>query len=163
MDTAFTCILFGLLYRTKYNLYVVLFFCDYCTMPVVCGIIDSGKIYATGSLKMCLYCFLQTSIRLLYPFFSLPTPGPNNRFSREDQRDSPDVYVPDYLTQNKLHKLLLLGHEGSGRSTIFKQVCNIIMLIISLKLNYVIVFCLVWTCVHVQLFQNGLSGILCEF
>ncbi|OAE31629.1 hypothetical protein AXG93_3384s1030 [Marchantia polymorpha subsp. ruderalis] len=64
---------------------------------------------------------LKTSIRLLYPFFSLPTPGPNNRFSREDQRDSPDVYVPDYLTQNKLHKLLLLGHEGSGRSTIFKQ------------------------------------------
>ncbi|CAM6125888.1 unnamed protein product [Calypogeia fissa] len=60
----------------------------------------------------------KTSIRLLYPFFSLPTPGASNRYT---QRASPDIYMAGSSLQNKLQKILLLGDEGSGRSTLFKQ------------------------------------------
>ncbi|KAJ7552414.1 hypothetical protein O6H91_06G054600 [Diphasiastrum complanatum] len=59
--------------------------------------------------------------RILYPFFSLPTPRGSSRVSREYSNDFSNRYIPEYLDQKKVHKLLLLGHEGSGRSTIFKQ------------------------------------------
>ncbi|KAJ7546707.1 hypothetical protein O6H91_08G051100 [Diphasiastrum complanatum] len=55
--------------------------------------------------------------RILYPFFSLPTP----RWNLNADRDHSNRYIPEYLEQKKVHKLLLLGLEGSGRSTIFKQ------------------------------------------
>ncbi|CAK9231674.1 unnamed protein product, partial [Sphagnum troendelagicum] len=62
----------------------------------------------------------KASIKLLYPFFSLPTPGSSSRGNNERANGVSNRF-PNYLEQSKAHKLLLLGHEGSGRSTIFKQ------------------------------------------
>ncbi|CAK9232911.1 unnamed protein product [Sphagnum troendelagicum] len=62
----------------------------------------------------------KASIKLLYPFFSLPTPGSSSRGNNERANGVSNRF-PSYLEQSKAHKLLLLGHEGSGRSTIFKQ------------------------------------------
>ncbi|XP_024377731.1 extra-large guanine nucleotide-binding protein 3 isoform X2 [Physcomitrium patens] len=59
----------------------------------------------------------KASIKLLYPFFSLPTPRSTNVNDCE-RHSNRFLGLADPL---KVHKLLLLGHEGSGRSTIFKQ------------------------------------------
>ncbi|CAM6022837.1 unnamed protein product [Sphagnum balticum] len=63
----------------------------------------------------------KASIKLLYPFFSLPTPGSSSRGNSEKVNGAVSNRFSNYLDQSKVHKLLLLGHEGSGRSTIFKQ------------------------------------------
>ncbi|KAG0624764.1 hypothetical protein M758_2G002200 [Ceratodon purpureus] len=61
----------------------------------------------------------KASIKLLYPFFSLPTPRSSVGLADGSGRHS-DRF-PGLVDPLKIHKLLLLGHEGSGRSTIFKQ------------------------------------------
>ncbi len=81
--------------------------CKACTEVFVCS-------WTRGT-------WFQASIKLLYPFFSLPTPGSSSRGNNERANGVSNRF-PNYLEQSKAHKLLLLGHEGSGRSTIFKQV-----------------------------------------
>ncbi|KAL2642243.1 hypothetical protein R1flu_009830 [Riccia fluitans] len=93
----------------------------HCTPKTYLLVDPDGSYLEEGTKKSKGNIWKKTSIRFLYPFFSLPTPGPSPRNTKDDQRDCPDVYLPDYIAQNKVHKLLLLGHEGSGRSTVFKQ------------------------------------------
>lgn len=58
---------------------------------------------------------LQTKTKLLCAILSLPIPPDNAKSGEETTRDGPG--------QNDLHlKLLLVGFEKSGTSTIFKQV-----------------------------------------
>ncbi|MCO5606659.1 hypothetical protein L7F22_060847 [Adiantum nelumboides] len=57
--------------------------------------------------------------RFLYTLCALPTPSSSRLRARQAIISSRSV--PAYLEQKKLYKLLLLGHEGSGTSTIFKQ------------------------------------------
>lgn len=61
----------------------------------------------------------KATTRFLYTLFSLPTPNSSSLKSRPSISSSRSV--PTYLEQKKIYKLLLLGHEGSGTSTIFKQ------------------------------------------
>jgi hypothetical protein len=60
---------------------------------------------------------------MLYPFLSLPAPVSSSTGSGEDVNDIFPAY-PDVVEESQVQKLLLLGYEGSGRSTIFKQVSD---------------------------------------
>ncbi|KAH9301467.1 hypothetical protein KI387_013050, partial [Taxus chinensis] len=62
----------------------------------------------------------QAAIRLYCSFLSLPTPR-GNIIIKADFNNQSNRSVPEYLEQKKIQKLLLLGYQGSGTSTIFKQ------------------------------------------
>lgn len=64
----------------------------------------------------------QASTRLLCSLFSLPVPPVNLHAPKEDPTTISGRSVPDYLEHGRIHKLLLFGIEGSGTSTLFKQV-----------------------------------------
>eukprot|EP00249_Psilotum_nudum_P024189 c29116_g2_i3 orf=914-3913(-) len=61
----------------------------------------------------------KATARFLYPFFSLPTP--RSVEPKLDVNNFSSRSVPGYLEQRKTQKILLLGHDGCGTSTIFKQ------------------------------------------
>lgn len=79
---------------------------------------------------------LQTRTKLACALFSLPIPS-NSIPSGEEIVDKASPNSPE---QKMLHKLLLVGHNKSGTSTIFKQVISVVILHFMLhKLRPVIV------------------------
>ncbi|KAL5200257.1 hypothetical protein ABZP36_021460 [Zizania latifolia] len=58
--------------------------------------------------------------RLACALFSLPV-SPGNSNGIRDEVPYPARTVPDYLDQQRIQKLLLLGPPGAGTSTMFKQ------------------------------------------
>lgn len=64
----------------------------------------------------------QASTRFICSLFSLPVPPGNIHGPKEDATAFSGRSIPEYLEQGRLQKLLLFGLEGSGTSTIFKQV-----------------------------------------
>ncbi|KAL3512491.1 hypothetical protein ACH5RR_025208 [Cinchona calisaya] len=64
----------------------------------------------------------KASSRLICSLFSLPVPPGNAHGPKKDPTNFSARPVPEHLEQGKVQKLLLLGLEGSGTSTIFKQV-----------------------------------------
>ncbi|CAM6049014.1 unnamed protein product [Sphagnum compactum] len=75
---------------------------------------EEGQTRSKGSL------WAHTAVKMLYPFLSLPAPVSSSTGSGEDANDIFPAY-PDVVEESQVQKLLLLGYEGSGRSTIFKQ------------------------------------------
>lgn len=63
----------------------------------------------------------KASTRLIANIFSLPIPPGYSHGLKEDATVDSSRSVPDYLEQKRIQKLLLVGLDGSGSSTIFKQ------------------------------------------
>lgn len=75
-----------------------------------------------------MHCF-QAATKLLYAFLSLPVPSKSSNSCGEQASNLVSRTVPDYIGQGILQKILLVGHNGSGTSTLFKQV-NLAIIII---------------------------------
>ncbi|CAN4085453.1 unnamed protein product [Withania somnifera] len=64
----------------------------------------------------------KASTRFIFSLFSLPVPPGNIHGPKEDATAFSGGSIPEYLEHGRVQKLLLFGLEGSGTSTIFKQV-----------------------------------------
>lgn len=81
-----------------------------------------NKLFYIGFLFSCSLIFgRQVSTRFICSLFSLPVP-PATSGSKEDPTAFSSRSMAEYLEQGRVQKLLLFGLEGSGTSTLFKQV-----------------------------------------
>lgn len=95
----------------------VWFVCDYVFLPCTCSLsnlhfLENPNFYVT----------FQAGTKLVCALLSLPIPSKVSNSCGEQVSNLVNRTVPDYLEQRTLQKLLLVGYNGSGASTIFKQV-----------------------------------------
>ncbi|KAK6148005.1 hypothetical protein DH2020_018917 [Rehmannia glutinosa] len=82
---------------------------------------DDGSYEEEGQNKIKGNIWEKASVRFICSLFSLPVPPQNAHRTKEKHASFSSRLFPEYLEQHRIHKVLLLGLEGSETSTIFKQ------------------------------------------
>ncbi|KAH7331781.1 hypothetical protein KP509_20G050200 [Ceratopteris richardii] len=90
-----------------------------CTPGTHLWVYPDGNYQEEGQNNELGNIYGKATTRFLYALCALPTPNSSRLGARQALNNLRSI--PAYLEQKKLYKLLLLGHEGSGTSTIFKQ------------------------------------------
>ncbi|CAK7339464.1 unnamed protein product [Dovyalis caffra] len=82
---------------------------------------EDGSYQEEGQKNTKGYIWGKAGMKLVCAFLSLPVPSKPSNSCGEQVNSLISRSVPDYLEQRTLLKLLLVGYNGSGTSTIFKQ------------------------------------------
>ncbi|XP_041000253.1 extra-large guanine nucleotide-binding protein 1-like isoform X1 [Juglans microcarpa x Juglans regia] len=82
---------------------------------------DDGSYQEEGQKNTRGYLWGKAGTKLVCALLSLPVPSKFSNSCGEQGSNIVNRTVPDYLQQRILQKLLLVGYNGSGTSTIFKQ------------------------------------------
>ncbi|MQL75027.1 hypothetical protein Taro_007403 [Colocasia esculenta] len=80
-----------------------------------------GSYQEEGQKNIKGHLWDKAGIKLICSILSLPLPCKENMISGEEVNYLNNRAVPEYYEKRTLQKLLLIGHQGSGTSTIFKQ------------------------------------------
>ncbi|XAR73930.1 hypothetical protein NMG60_11008063 [Bertholletia excelsa] len=81
---------------------------------------EDGSYQEEGQKNTRGYIWAKAGTKLACALLSLPVP-PKSANCREQVSNLVSQSVPEYIEQRALQKLLLIGYNGSGTSTIFKQ------------------------------------------
>uniref|UniRef100_A0A803PF54 Uncharacterized protein n=1 Tax=Cannabis sativa TaxID=3483 RepID=A0A803PF54_CANSA len=82
---------------------------------------EDGSYQEEGQKNTKGYIWGKAGTKLVCAVLSLPVPSKSFNSSEEPLTSLSSRPVPDYLEQRTLQKILLVGYNGSGTSTIFKQ------------------------------------------